>query len=249
MSLAWGGLSNGNIPANRMVQIGVSVYGLGTQYAQHDAARTFAQLNNALHAARGRRLTIGEGYRNYARQVKLRNDFTAGRGPVAAIPGTSNHGWGRAIDIAGYNSGDLLWLEANAARYGWSWKTGQASGEAWHYEYVGPIASRQTRTAKGKAVTLYHTRHSDGKFIWALAGDSPGTPANWRETRSQTLANEIAGQTGPSAELSPETWANWKADYLEPLATSGGGGSVDVSALQASIDRVREDVNRTRTVS
>lgn len=68
------------------------------------------------------------------------------RGAVAtsAVPGTSNHGWGLAIDLARGtapsnavyigNEGSTVveWLKANAATYGFS---GETQSEPWHWRY------------------------------------------------------------------------------------------------------------------
>ena len=51
----------------------------------------------------------------------------------SAVPGTSNHGWGLAIDIANTSGSRLDWLLANAGKYGFSWET---QSEAWHIRYV-----------------------------------------------------------------------------------------------------------------
>ena len=52
---------------------------------------------------------------------------------AAAVPGTSNHGWGLAVDVANA-SGDLLdWLAENCRRYGWSH---ELQSEPWHVRYV-----------------------------------------------------------------------------------------------------------------
>lgn len=70
-----------------------------------------------------------------------------GVAPVA-VPGTSNHGLGLAVDTAIDADGDLAfewppkslsttaldWLLANAARYGFSWEVVPA--EPWHLRYV-----------------------------------------------------------------------------------------------------------------
>ena len=66
---------------------------------------------------------------------------------AAASPGTSNHGWGLAVDAAldfdvtdGIGPDDavaitpaLTWLIANAQRFGWSW---ELQSEPWHIRYV-----------------------------------------------------------------------------------------------------------------
>lgn len=61
-----------------------------------------------------------------------------------AVPGTSNHNLGIAIDIA-YASGKRLeWLLKNAQRFGFSW---EVQSEPWHLRYVAgdnkPEAVRQ----------------------------------------------------------------------------------------------------------
>lgn len=57
---------------------------------------------------------------------------------AAAVPGTSNHGWAIAIDIAnvgGFNSTFYRWLSDNAPALGWSNDEGHSVGEAWHWTY------------------------------------------------------------------------------------------------------------------
>jgi hypothetical protein len=68
-------------------------------------------------------------------------------GPPTARPGTSNHGWGRAIDFGNgrrtLTCGDpeLQWLEENGARFGWvhpDWaQCGRTTEEPWHWEWGG----------------------------------------------------------------------------------------------------------------
>jgi LAS superfamily LD-carboxypeptidase LdcB len=50
----------------------------------------------------------------------------------AAVPGTSNHGWGLAVDIAHCNQKTLEWLLQNADKYGFSWED---QSEPWHIRY------------------------------------------------------------------------------------------------------------------
>ncbi len=53
---------------------------------------------------------------------------------VAAVPGTSNHGLGIAVDIADASGDRLDWLEANALTYGFSWEF-TSGAEPWHIRY------------------------------------------------------------------------------------------------------------------
>lgn len=57
---------------------------------------------------------------------------------AAAVPGTSNHGWALAVDIAnvgGFNSTFYRWLTDNAPLFGFSNTEGHSVGEAWHWVY------------------------------------------------------------------------------------------------------------------
>lgn len=109
-------------------------------------------LRAAFQAHFGKPLVITDAYRDYATQVRLK----AEKGSYAATPGTSNHGWGRAIDFGSRvnieNSAEYKWMKANAPRFGWfhpAWaedndpKNGQQ--EPWHWEaVVVPVSNYQS---------------------------------------------------------------------------------------------------------
>ena len=93
------------------------------------------------------------GYRTYERQLSIRIE----KPKLSAKPGTSNHGWGMAIDMHYFtNAGKRMslsftgakfqWLETNAKQYGWfhpSWakkngpnkKSNSKKEEPWHWEW------------------------------------------------------------------------------------------------------------------
>lgn len=92
----------------------------------------------------GKPLCATDGARDFATQERLR----AEKGVWAAIPGTSNHGWAKAFDLASNipNAGspEHDWIVANEARFGFEWpfwarddnpRNGQF--EPWHHEFVG----------------------------------------------------------------------------------------------------------------
>jgi hypothetical protein len=69
---------------------------------------------------------------------------------------------------------------------------------------------------------LYSTTDGTGNPIWALAGTSPGTNANWIETTNPTISDgfkDATGQTAPVPLDYATTWAGYKADYLAPVMT------------------------------
>lgn len=51
----------------------------------------------------------------------------------SAVPGTSNHGLGLAVDVADASGARLSWLLDHALRFGWSW---ESQSEPWHIRYV-----------------------------------------------------------------------------------------------------------------
>lgn len=139
MTLSWGGHQNGRIPLAEMEAIGVDALGIDKgrqQYAHPAAAERWRQLQAAVKADTGVTLGVAAGYRDLASQRRHLEEYGAGR---AALPGTSNHGWGRAIDMHGYTPAALRSVRRHAARLGWSLATGDRVGEPWHIEYTGPL--------------------------------------------------------------------------------------------------------------
>ena len=134
---AWGGYQNGRIPATALCP----VPSRPALQLECGAATAFDQLNAAFRTQFGQDIGITDGYRSYDEQVQCRLE----KGSLCANPGTSNHGWGKAVDIGGccgINTGTgpaFDWLTANAGRYGWShpaWaQPGGSKPEPWHWEY------------------------------------------------------------------------------------------------------------------
>lgn len=112
----------------------------GTHMLRGDAAVALTELNENFKAAFGRNLCLTDAYRTLAVQRRLA--YT--KPGLAATPGSSNHGWGLAIDLCGSetnSSGAMAWLAENGPAYGWAnpdWARRGGSGayEPWHWEYV-----------------------------------------------------------------------------------------------------------------
>jgi hypothetical protein len=75
-------------------------------------------------------------YRPYSSQVRLRAEWCA-RGACgnAATPGTSNHGWGTAVDMPLYCA--AICDGAAYAEYRWGKQYSDAPWESWHRHYGG----------------------------------------------------------------------------------------------------------------
>lgn len=74
------------------------------------------------------------GYRSYAQQLYLYNLYLAGQGSLAAVPGTSVHEYGTALDLAEPSMRTVV--DQIGAKYGWA--KVEAPDEWWHVNYIGP---------------------------------------------------------------------------------------------------------------
>lgn len=126
--------ANGRIPASFLVQ---AQNGAKGQMLEPQTAWQWAAMVAAA-AADGVTLRpqseddgIASCYRSYENQVYA-EDNAARLGVTAAYRGTSNHGFGTAIDIS-MGPGVFAWLSANAGRFGFDNVQGRASGENWHW--------------------------------------------------------------------------------------------------------------------
>ncbi|GAB2463756.1 hypothetical protein GCM10027063_01340 [Promicromonospora xylanilytica] len=126
---------NGQIPSSVLCELSWA----GNEQLRCDAAAALEDLNGAFRATFGRNLALTDGYRSYAEQVTV----AATKGGLAAVPGTSNHGLGQAVDLSGgiesFGTAEHAWMVANAGKYGWKlpgWaQAGGSKPEAWHWEY------------------------------------------------------------------------------------------------------------------
>lgn len=105
------------------------------------AAAAFNRLSQEHASSAGGPLCVTDSYRSYSEQVSVYR-----RKPgLAATPGTSEHGWGQAVDLCGgvqrYGSDGYEWMKANAGRFGFvhpAWaEPGGGRPEPWHWEFVG----------------------------------------------------------------------------------------------------------------
>jgi len=130
----WGGFLNGMIPASRLCPLGV-----GSHMLRCDAARAWKQLAQAYAKRFARPLCVSDSYRSYGAQA----DLFARKPTLAALPGTSNHGWGLAVDLCGgvheFGTPQHEWVAANGPRFGWHHPRWAARGgsrpEPWHFEF------------------------------------------------------------------------------------------------------------------
>jgi zinc D-Ala-D-Ala carboxypeptidase len=118
---------NGRIPADVLTPIAQSGHRL---YAPAAAAWDRVV---AAAAQDGISLRITDSYRSYEQQVDLAARKGLYRdGGLAAVPGTSNHGWGLAVDADVTDPATLEWLRRNGPRFGY---VETVPREPWHWEF------------------------------------------------------------------------------------------------------------------
>ncbi|MGD9958888.1 peptidoglycan DD-metalloendopeptidase family protein [Nocardioides sp.] len=134
-SAGWGGFLNGMIPTTELCGL-ESAPG---QLLRCDAARAYDALARAYRGQFGSEMCITDSYRTFASQVTT----FANKPGLAAVPGTSNHGWALAVDLCGGiedpASAEHAWLQSTAPAFGWThpeWaEPGGGRPEPWHWEF------------------------------------------------------------------------------------------------------------------
>lgn len=125
--------SNGRLPKSALSRVP------GGRLAKGGAARSYLAMRYFIGRKYGVWLSPtgpNSTYRTYAKQVQYWNDYQAGRGPIAARPGTSNHGWGRACDLP--SPVMQMKVRQHGKSFGWligAWS--DAPTEPWHMRWSG----------------------------------------------------------------------------------------------------------------
>ncbi|WP_432542100.1 M15 family metallopeptidase [Kineococcus sp. SYSU DK002] len=130
------GFANGELPVDALCPL----YGAPGMVLRGDAAHAFEALSQAFQAEFGTPLAVTDAYRSLAEQV----DVKARKPGLAAVPGTSRHGLGLAVDLGGgvQDAGSVQhqWMDRNAALFGFinpAWAQGNPGPfEPWHWEFV-----------------------------------------------------------------------------------------------------------------
>lgn len=118
---------NGAIPTDHLLPVGD-----GTERLHGPAAVAFRRMTEAAWRA-GVDLKVNDGYRTLEQQHVLADELGLYRdGGLAAVPGTSTHGWGLSVDVDTDSPGTVDWLRANAAQFGF---VEDVPGEPWHWTY------------------------------------------------------------------------------------------------------------------
>lgn len=132
------GYANGRLPRSALCPL----WGAPGDMLRADAARAFNAMSRAYAQHFGAPICVTSSYRSYADQQRVYRE----RPGFAARPGSSQHGWGRAVDLCGGVQNDGTpqnsWLRMNAGRFSffhpaWAEKGASSMYEPWHWEYAG----------------------------------------------------------------------------------------------------------------
>lgn len=120
---------NGRVPEAELVPLGRTGHRLAAP-----AAAAFAELEAAAHAS-GVSIRVSDSYRSYDEQVDVaRRKGLYSEGGLAAKPGSSQHGWGLAVDLD-LDARAQAWMREHGGRYGF---VEDVPREPWHWTFRGP---------------------------------------------------------------------------------------------------------------
>lgn len=255
----WGGHSNGRIPPDQLCPVPWD----NSKKLRCDAAESLAQLNESYYEEFGVDIPVGFSYRVYEAQEHIFDErfdaqpdsgvtgpfndvqtwngvrYVRMRGASAAVPGTSNHGWGLAVDLSGragtFDTAENDWLMDNMPQQSWihpEWaRKGSSRAEAWHFEFAGFDTEFAAGGEEGS---------NEGGVIVEVAQSALGTPYVFG-------GGDQFGTTGGGYDCSGLVqWAVFQATSQRvtlprtaktqgnagQLVTEGLGRDVDMSQLQ-----------------
>lgn len=118
---------NGRVPSSALKEVG----GTGHRLWEPAAAQLTRLVEDARRA--GVHIGITDSYRSYEAQVDLaRRKGLYSQGGLAAVPGTSDHGWGMAVDLD-LDAKAQAWLRSHGPAYGFHEDTPR---EPWHWGFT-----------------------------------------------------------------------------------------------------------------
>lgn len=210
--------SNGRLPARALTEIkSHKKYYNAVRKATPKAAAAFDRLDAAFYKKFDKHIYITDSYRSFAEQVALRK----AKGSYAAMPGTSNHGWGLALDLgSGINvatSAEHKWMDSAAKTFGWVnpwWAADNIPSngqfEPWHWEYDAAkdrSAFKKVKvTGKFDKATIYALQRVLHRPITG-ASTAAGRKALWKAIQRHLNAGlKVDGVPGPATIRALQTY-------------------------------------------
>ena len=235
--------SNGNLPESMLVNINTPSGGKSNAKLNIQAASDFNRMVDAA-AKDGVNITVSQGYRQLGSQEEgcgrgftqwcAWKKYKAGTGNLAAKPGTSNHGWGSAIDVQNCKSGSKVhkWLSANAQNFGFY----PLASESWHWDHRSSASSLKggseiTTTPESEPTNDTTTSNTDTKTNVNLR--------NLFSTDSSTDSTSSNSDLGPLAMLIP-VLQGMGFGSTSQIAKSLEKGTISNKTIEKAIDKSEE---------
>lgn len=200
----------------------VAVPGTGIRL-QPQAAKAYGKLAAAARRD-GVNIKLTSGYRSYAVQQGLVDEYTRAYGSayakrIVAMPGTSEHQTGLAIDVGNHSRACALracfantkvgsWMARNAPKHGFILRypkgmeevTGY-NHEPWHFRYVGPAQAKHLYRTKARTLEHHYGVASSPRATTAKGTKT--TTANLNLRRSPSLGGGIIKTVPRGAKVRP----------------------------------------------
>lgn len=163
----------------------------------------FKKMLDQFNAAAGNRYSVNSGYRSNAHQQVLYNRYLAGRGPVAARPGSSQHNKGLAADLAPSNARDVHQGLARSMGLVFT-----VPSESWHIEPSWGRGSNAGPSSTGGGGGI-------GLPGWAT------NPLNWVKGKFKSIMGGFdKGKYGLAGEILPPVLGKLKGAVTKQLKSA-----------------------------
>lgn len=207
--------TNGRLPKEALGPITKAADGAQV-YLRKDAAKAFMAMNAESEARFGVTLRVlgsMSAYRTYPQQVYLWNNVAHAHDTNwVAYPGTSNHGWGLAIDLASPRMRQII--DKIGAKYGFAKRWSDAQGEWWHIKWKAGTYPAVTNPPYGfKVLKRGQTGPSVIKLKKALYNKGlRGFGSRWnpyfnKATQDAVKRFQRRHNLSPDGVVGPKTWS------------------------------------------
>lgn len=199
---------NGQLSRRGMVWVGQG------EQLRPRAAKAWKALQAAAKSE-GISLGVTDAYRTLKEQKQLANEiglYGPGNRQGAAVPGTSKHGAGRAVDVSygpksqnsldSYNDAQAKWLSKNASKYGFSQSV---PGEPWHIEFNPKQFNKESIkginlkvTDSGKVKAVVGKGFTPSTFVaptWSPNGKTKNKPTSITDAKDSGTYEGSSGAT------------------------------------------------------
>ena len=243
--------SNGNLPDSMLVNLKTPTGGKSNAKLNIQASSDFNRMVDAA-AKDGVNITVSQGYRSLGSQEEgcgggftqwcAWKKYKSGTGNLAAKPGTSNHGWGSAIDVQNCRRGSKVhkWLSNNAQNFGFY----PLASESWHWDHKSSASSLKGGTEISPTPETEPTNTTstsdNGDVKTKTSTDLRNLFSNGSSPTSDTVSSN--SDLGPLAMLIP-VLQGMGFGSTSQIVKSLENGVIPKNAIDKAVDKTEEKNN------